>query len=238
MRKIDGPVTVYGLIVAAGLIVSGPATYSLVARYHSDNTALGIAATVALLVILEVGAVACKLATLWAPEARRWLIGFTVAALGVNTLSNWLHGAALATANGLGWFAAWVGALLYAALIPVLIYLMLSLIVQRVALLRGVQRTTADEVAMVLRPVLHAVAVAQQARQSLAELAPVAALPEPQASYPRAQQVAEPEAAQPALTLPTACPACGTEPTKMQQRTAAQHGGWACKGCGKRVSPQ
>jgi hypothetical protein len=236
MRRLDGPIIVYSLIVAAGLIVSGPATYSLVARYHSDNTPLGIAATVALLVILEVGAVASKLATLWAPEARRWLIGFTVVALGVNTLSNWLHGAALATANGFGWFAAWVGALLYAALIPVLIYLMLSLIVQRVALHRGVERTTADEVAIVLRPVLHAVAVAQQARISLAELAPPA-LPEPQATYPRALAVAEPEAAQPVAMLPEACPACGTEPTKMQLRTAAQHSGWRCQGCGKRVTP-
>jgi hypothetical protein len=235
MRKFDGPITVYATIVAAGLIVSGPATYSLVARYHSDNTPLGIAATVALLVILEVGAVASKLATLWAPEARRWLVGFTVAALGVNTLSNWLHGAALATANGLGWFAAWAGALLYAALIPVLIYLMLSLIVQRVALHRGIERSTADEVALVLRPVLHAVAVAQQARLSLAELAPPA-LPEPQASYPRALPVAEPEAAQPVATLPEACPACAAAPTPMQLRTAKQHGGWTCKGCGKRVS--
>ena len=234
MRKIDGPIIVYGLIVGAGLIVSGPETYNLVAQYHSDGSALGIAATVALLVILEVGAVASKLATLWAPEARRWLIGFTLVALGVNTLSNWLHGAALATLNGMGWFAAWVGALLYAALIPALIYLMLSLIVQRIGLLRGIQRTTADEVALTLRPVLHAVAVAQQARISLAELAPPA-LPEPQASYARPQQVAEPEAAQPVAALPEACPACGAEPTKMQRRTAAQHSGWSCKGCGKRV---
>jgi hypothetical protein len=237
MRKIDVPLIVYGLIVGAGLIVSGPATYNLVAQYHSDNTALGIAATVALLVILEVGAVASKLATLWAPEARRWLIGFTVVALGVNTLSNWLHGAALATINGLGWFAAWVGALLYAALIPALIYLMLSLIVQRISLLRGVQRTTADEVAITLAPVIRAVAVAQQARLSLAELTPPA-LPEPQATYARAQQVAEPAAVQPVLTLPSECPACGAQPTKMQARTAKQHNGWKCGGCGKRVSAQ
>jgi hypothetical protein len=238
MRRLDGPIIVYSLIVAAGLIVSGPATYSLVARYHSDNTPLGIAATVALLVILEVGAVASKLATLWAPEARRWLIGFTVVALGVNTLSNWLHGAALATANGLGWFAAWAGALLYAALIPVLIYLMLSLIVQRVALHQGIERTTADEVAIVLRPVAHAVAVAAEAQRTLASLVPLPALPEPQASYPRALAVEAPEAAQPVAMLPTACPACGAAPTAMQLRTAKQHNGWTCKGCGKRVLPQ
>ena len=65
-----------------------------------------------------------------------------------------------------------------------------------------------------------------------------AALPEPDATYARAQQQPTPEAAQPVLTLPEACPACGTEPTKMQARTAKQHGGWSCKGCGKRVSAQ
>jgi hypothetical protein len=127
--------------------------------------------------------------------------------------------------------------LLYAALIPVLIYLMLSLIVQRVALRRGIQRSTADEVAIVLRPVLHAVAVAQQARISLAELAPPA-LMEAQATYPRALPVAEPEAAQPVATLPSECPACAAAPTPMQQRTAKQHGGWRCQCCGKRVSAQ
>jgi len=236
MRRLDGPIIVYSLIVAAGLIVSGPATYSLVARYHSDGTAIGIAATVALLVILEVGAVVSKLATLWAPEARRPLVTFTVAALGVNTLSNWLHGAALAQTDGMHWLAAWAGALLYAAAVPALVFLMLSLIVRRVALLRGVERTTADEVAITLRPVAHAVAVAAEAQRTLASLVPLPALPEPQASYPRALPVEAPEAAQPVAMLPEACPACGTEPTRMQVRTAKQHGGWRCQGCGKRVS--
>lgn len=62
--------------------------------------------------------------------------------------------------------------------------------------------------------------------------------PEPQASYARPAEVPAPEAAQPVLMLPSECPACGQEPTRMQLRTAAQHNGWCCKGCGKRVSPQ
>lgn len=234
-RKFDGPIAIYAIIGVAALIVSAPATYALVARYHSDGTPWGIAATVALLVILEAGAVASKLATIWAPEARRWLVGFCIAALGVNTLSNWLHGAALAAANGLGWLAAWGGALIYAAFLPALLYLMLSLIVQRVSLLRGIERTTADEVALVLRPVAHAVAVAQEAQRTLTSLVPHLALPEPQSTYARAQLVDEPVVAQPAA-LPAACPACGAPPTQMQRRTAQQHGGWVCKGCGKRVA--
>ena len=237
MRRIDGPIIVYSLIITGSLVVSAPATYSLVSLYHSDGTTIGIAATVALLVLLELGAVASKLATLWAPEARRVLIGFCVGALSINTLSNLIHGGIIATGNGLHWFAAWVGAAVYAAFLPLLIFLMLSLIIRRMELLRGIERSTADEVAIILRPVVQAVAVAQQARISLAELAPPA-LPAIEASYPRAQQVAEPAAAQQAPALPEACPACGAAPTQMQRRTAAQHPGWSCKGCGKRVAAQ
>jgi len=67
-------------------------------------------------------------------------------------------------------------------------------------------------------------------------LATPPALMEPQATYPRALPVAEPEeTAQPMATLPSECPVCAAKPTAMQQRTAKQHQGWTCKGCGKRV---
>lgn len=79
--------------------------------------------------------------------------------------------------------------------------------------------------------------VAVALAEALRPLLP-AAQPEPQASYPRAIEVAASEAAQPVLTLPDACPTCGTTPSQMQRRTAAQHGGWCCKGCGVRVIPQ
>lgn len=240
MRKtrLDGPIIVFGLIAAAALVVSAPATYNLVAVYHSDGTAAGIAATVALLVILELGAVAAKLSTLWVREGRGWLHAFVFGALAVNTLSNWLHGGALAAAAGVGWFAAWVGALVYAAFLPALLFLMLHLICARVATLRGLSVTVEDEVAVTLLPVVRAAEVARQASAALASIVPVAALPEPQASYPRPEEVATPVAAQPVLTLPETCPACGEKPTRMQARTAAQHNGWNCRGCGKRVSPQ
>ena len=237
-KRIDGPMIAYGTMALAALVVSAPATYNLVALYHSDGTSAGIAATVALLLILEAGAVAAKLATLWAREGKAALLAFVWFALGVNTLSNLIHGGALATRNGLPGIAAWGGALIYAAFLPGLIYLMLHLICLRVERLRGVERTTAEEVAGILQPVSHAVEVARQAQQRLAQLQPLAALPEPQASYPRAEAVAAPAAAQPVLTLPSACPECGTGPTRMQARTAEQHQGWNCKHCGKRVSPR
>ena len=85
-----------------------------------------------------------------------------------------------------------------------------------------------ERVALILAEALRPVLVAPAAP----------ALMEPQASYPRAEPVPAPEAAQPVPTLPDACPACGKAPTQMQRRTAAQHGGWCCKECGKRVSAE
>lgn len=237
-KRVDGLIVTYSVVGLSALVVSAPATYRLVSLYHSDGSQAGVVAAVALLVILEAGAVAAKIATLWATEARRWLLTFTFAALGINTLSNLIHGGAVATANGLGWLPAWGGALVYAAALPAVLYMMLHLICDRVRWLWGIERTTADEVAHLLMPVAHAVEVARQASQSLATLAPPPQLVEPQVSYARPEAVAAPEAAQPVLMLPETCPACGQAPTRMQLRTAAQHQGWTCKGCGRRVSPQ
>ena len=231
--RIDWLIVVYGLLTLAALVVSAPATYRVVAAYHSDGTPLGIASAVALLVILEAGAVMAKLATLWAPRNRGALLAFTLGALAVNTLSNWIYGGLTAGANGLHWIAAWAGALLYAAALPAVIYLFLHLTCERVAELRGVQRTVSEEVTRILQPVTHAVEVARQAGAALSTIAPAPALPAPQETYARPEQVPTP-----APALPSACPACGTEPTRMQKRTAEQHGGWNCKECGKRVLPQ
>lgn len=60
------------------------------------------------------------------------------------------------------------------------------------------------------------------------------ALPEPQANYPRAEQVATPVAAQPVLTPQTVCDVCGHQASEMQLRTARQHKGWRCS-CGRKV---
>ena len=237
MRKlrVDWLIVLYGALIVAALVVSAPATYRVVAAYHSDGSVVGIASTVALLFILEAGAVMAKLATLWTPRNHAALLAFTLGALGVNTLSNWIYGGLTAAANGLHWIAAWAGALLYAAMLPGLIYLLLHLIVERVGELRGVAHTVGEEVGRILMPVTHAVEVARQASQSLAQLQPLAQLPDPQASYPRAEAVATPAARQPVLTPQTACPICGQAATKMQLRTAKQHSGWRCA-CGVKVT--
>jgi len=232
MRKYtaDGLLWSYGLIVLAALIVSTPATYKLASLYHNDGSAAGIAATVALLVILEAGAVASKLAKIWAREGMGALELFCIAALGVNTLSNFVYGGSLAAARGLHPIAAWAGALVYAAFLPGLIYLMLTLFCARVAGLRGLRITVEDEVARTLLPVAHAVAVARQASAALAELSGAPALMAPQASY--ARPVAQ--RTEPVLMPQMTCPICGTAASRMQLVTAPQHQGWRCS-CGHKV---
>ena len=230
----DGLIWAFGLIGLAALVVSAPATYNLVALYHNDGTRVGVAATVALLIILEAGAVASKLATLWTRESARYLSAFCLAALAVNTLSNFIHGGLIASGRGLPWLAAWLGALVYASFLPALLYLMLHLICVRVRTLHGLAHTVADEVALTLRPVAHAVELARQASAALGQLAEPALLPAPQASYPRPDV----QRTQPVLTPPAACPTCGQAASPMQLRTAAQHQGYVCKGCGARVVAQ
>lgn len=231
MLRKDVGLWVFGVIAAACLVVSAPATYRLVALYHSDGTALGIISSVSLLIVLEIGAVAAKLATLWVTTGRRWLLGFVVGALGVNTLSNFLHGVALAGASGLSPWVTWPGALLYAAAIPALLYLMLHLFCERVRALRGTpQPEVAERAALIIAPVVQAVEVATQVQRSLGQLGEQLLLSAPQASYPRAQA----ERSEPVLVPQIACPQCGGAARRMQLVTAPQHGGWRCT-CGHKV---
>jgi hypothetical protein len=230
LPQADWPVMLFALIILAALAVSAPATYNLVALYHNDGTTIGVVASVALLVILELGAVASKLATLWVRSGGRILDGFTVAALVINTLSNFVHGGLIAADRGLHWLAAWGGALIYAALLPALVYLMLHLLVERVRTLRGLERTVGEQVAELLQPVALATETAAQAQRMLAALTPTLALPEPQAtSYPR-----EAERPQPVLVPQIACPQCGAEASRRQLTHAPQHSGWRCS-CGHKV---
>lgn len=230
MKRIDIPLVLFSVITLAALVVSAPASYNLIALYHSDGSTAGVVATWALLLILEVGAVAAKLATLWVRQGGRALHTLVVFALGVNTLSNWAHGGTIAQTQGMHWASAWIGALVYAAFLPGLIYLMLTLICGRVEHIRGDDVTIADEAATLLRPVAHAVALANATQRTLAQLQPAAlALPE-QATYARPAE----QRSQPVLMPQEACPMCGEAASKMQLRTAAQHSGWRCK-CGHKV---
>lgn len=73
-------------------------------------------------------------------------------------------------------------------------------------------------------------------RLLVAELRSAPALPAPQESYARpADERTQPVAGPSMPAIPERCPSCGHGASRMQLRTAAQHGGWRCAGCGEKV---
>lgn len=141
----------FGSTALAFLIVSVPATYAIVAPFHS-----GWLLTVAMLLALEVGAVGCKLAGLAVPSWSKGLNGLTILLLLLTTIANYAAGSdALATAKlpptlaewkAEGW--GWAFATIYAGIVPLFLFVFLSLAVKRVTQLRinpGAPLTLAEQ---------------------------------------------------------------------------------------------
>lgn len=227
MKRLDGLIALYGLLIAGCFIVSAPATFSLVGLFHNDGTTWGLAATVALLLILEVGAVAAKVATLWLEEGRGILNAAVWVALGVNGISNFIHGRAVGQANALAGAALWMGAIVYALSVPILLAVLLWLLVRRVEALRGMRVDVQDRVRIVLQPVREYAEISRQLVETLQALHP-ALLPAPQVEYPRPAAAAGPDA----LEAPgkSACAVCGEPWASNAHRAAA--GRYGCKSCG------
>jgi len=225
---------------ALALVISAPFTYAIAAPFHQSGEAftpgwwVGGLLSAGLVLLLEAGAVGSKIARVtWLSLA---LLALTFVGNLVTGSDYWqraaLDGQPMLAAWRASWFG-WLPPVLYAAIVPVLLYTFLHFAITRAdEVLKGAPRTVVGEVAELRRDVRSATA-------ALAELADgqrrLLALPE-QASYPRAQAAVAPEAAQPVLMRYTECPECGTKPSMMQDRTADQHKGWHCRECGKRVS--
>jgi len=136
------------------------------------------------------------------------------------------------------WRASWFGWLppvLYAAIVPVLLYIFLHFAVARAEeLLRGAPRTVEGEVQalrMDVRSVADAILeLADSQRKMLA-------LPE-QASYPRPEGVADVALRTRQTGDSWTCTQCGTTATTGQRGAAGRHGHWRCKGCGARQERQ
>lgn len=236
MRTLRDPRFIFFAAGAAlALLISAPFTYAIVSPFHqaglegSGEWAMGAALSVALVILLEAGAVGAKIARVG------WL---SVALLTLTFIGNLVTGSDYWTRAGLAqqpmlaaWRASWLGWLppiLYAAIVPVLLYTFLHFAIERASeLIGGQRRGVADEV-RILRADVRTLS------DALLELVRTpAALPE-QVSYPRPEL----QRTQPVLMPPEACPVCSHPASKMQLRTAAQHSGYICKGCGKRVAAQ
>jgi hypothetical protein len=129
----------FGSTALAFLIVSIPATYAIVAPFHN-----GWVLTVAMLLALEVGAVGCKLAGLAVPSWSKGLNLLTIMLLLLTTIANYAAGSdalavaklppTLASWKAEGW--GWAFATIYAGIVPLFLFVFLSLAVRRVVQLQ------------------------------------------------------------------------------------------------------
>lgn len=122
------------------LLVSMPATYAVVAPFHSSGDWLGIGLALATLLAFEVGAIGCKLVTLAIPKWGLRMNLLTIVLLSLTTVANYSHGydlfsqaslaPTLATIRNAGY--APLVASVYSATIPILLFVFLSATVARV----------------------------------------------------------------------------------------------------------
>ena len=118
------------------------------------------------------------------------------------------------------WFVAVPVAILHGAAFSVLAYFVSLFVVNEAESAQPAAHAAHGDALDAVRLLVH-------------ELRSVPALPAPQEQFARPEP-AHIQRTQP-VTMPHTCPACGCAASTMQRRTAAQHNGWKCKGCGKKV---
>ena len=154
--KKDIPISIFAVIAAAAFLASIPATVDLIALYHSPDEEdwVAVIGVWALLFVMEGGAVASKLSTLFVTRGK-WLLNLIcISILSINTVGNYVRAVGYAQAQGVADAALWIGAAVWGALPPIILYLMLHLIVARVQQLRGEASDITAQVQQDVAPLL------------------------------------------------------------------------------------
>lgn len=216
---------------ALALVISAPFTFAIVSPFHQAGDALtpswwvGGMLSAGLVLLLEAGAVGSKIARVtWLSLA---LLALTFVGNLVTGSDYWqraaLEGQPMLAAWRSSWFG-WLPPVLYAAIVPVLLYTFLHFAISRAdEVLRGAPRTVEGEVAELRRDVR---ALAGYVRETFP------ALPE-QATYAAPRLVSD-AGTQASLTpnkavRAYACPSCGTSLSQGQYGAATKYG--RCKNC-------
>jgi hypothetical protein len=151
----DPPLVLFGLTVVLLVVVSAPATYSVISQFHGAGNWFGILLSLAFLVSLEVSAVGCKLSVALVPQWRWWLNSLTVLLLLLTTVANYAVGYDyFVTATDPGpTLTAWreagytpLLALVFAGLVPTLLFVFLTLFTARVKTLQQAEPAADDPV--------------------------------------------------------------------------------------------
>jgi predicted RNA-binding Zn-ribbon protein involved in translation (DUF1610 family) len=216
---------------ALALVISAPFTFAIVSPFHQAGERLsagwwvGGLLSAGLVILLEAGAVGAKIARVtWLSLA---LLALTFVGNLVTGSDYWQRAALAGQPMLAAWRASWFGWLppvLYAAIVPVLLYTFLHFAITRAdELLVSRPRTVEGEVAELRRDVR---ALAGYLRETLP------ALPE-QASYARPELVRDAGTQAPVTPEKPArhyaCPSCGQSLNQGQYGAAVRHG--RCKSC-------
>jgi hypothetical protein len=178
----DGRFWFYTAGASLALLVSAPATFAVVSPFHGGTTEFGLVLSVALVLLLEAGAVGAKISGV------NWLC---VALLVGTVFANYASGNDYFKASALpptlrSWREAgygWLMVLVYAASVPVLLYTFLSFAIARYKELgAATEPTHALDVVRVLQREIDALHTAAQLNGLVLPRAPEQiALPEPRA---------------------------------------------------------
>lgn len=218
---------------ALALLISAPFTFAIVSPFHqagaewSASWWVGGVLSAGLVLLLEAGAVGAKIARV--PWLALALLGLTFVGNLVTGSDYWsraaLDGQPMLAAWRASWFG-WLPPVLYAAIVPVLLYTFLHFAIARAdELLRNIPRTVEGEVVELRRDVRALVEVVKELA------APMPALPR-QGAYPAPQLVADAgtqPAETPVATRIYACPTCGHTLSQGQYGAAVRHG--RCRNC-------
>jgi hypothetical protein len=120
----DIGVIAFGVLALAALLVSVPATYSVMSHFHAADE-VGQTQALASLIVFEIGAITAKLSTLWVPQWRGRLhalqAGLLLFVMGANVYAS--------TRLFTGWEV--MGSVFFAALMPAFTAIFLALAAAR-----------------------------------------------------------------------------------------------------------
>jgi hypothetical protein len=206
MKHNDPALIFFGSASGLLLAVSMPATYAVVAPFHSEGDWFGIGLALATLLAFEVGAVGCKLVTLAIPKWSLRMNALTILLLTMTTVANY---ATLANIRNAGY--APLVAIVYSATIPILLFVFLSASVARI---KQLQASTSAASSLAERRDLAILAALETLSERLQEV--------PQGVKLASSMSDTPSDIGPLLEAPTAplalpnypCPHCGTSLAK------------------------
>jgi hypothetical protein len=145
----DVPAQFFAACAVLTLTVSIPATFALLRPFHDAGGWIGVAFAVFAMLVLEIGAVGAKLISVVIPRWWWHLTALTVALLVLTTLGNYLHGVELFRAAELpptlaairnDKLGAWLAPLLAAALFPLLLFVWLTALTERLKALTAYEQ--------------------------------------------------------------------------------------------------